>query len=75
VQGTTENISGEGVLVRATVLPELHAAVDFRFPVEVGVHRSEVACRGAVVRTVTTGTGEQTFAATIEVFKFIRPAE
>jgi hypothetical protein len=75
VQGTTENISGEGVLVRGAVLPELHASLDFRFAVQVGVHRSEVACRGAVVRTVTTGTGEQTFAATIDAFQFIGPSE
>ena len=70
-QGTTENISAEGVLVRGSVLPELHATLDFRFNLEMGGNRSEVACRGAVVRTVTSDRGDQTFAATIEVFRFM----
>ena len=74
-EGTTENISAEGVLVRASVLPGLHDALDFRFCVEVGDDRSEVACRGAVIRTVPGDPGEERFAATIEVFSFVPPPE
>jgi hypothetical protein len=71
--GTTENISATGVLVRADVVPGLHAALDFRFPVEMGRDRSEVACRGAVVRTATGAAGQPAFAATIDVFTFVPP--
>jgi hypothetical protein len=69
--GTTENISAQGVLVRGAILPDLNTALDFRFEVEVGVHRSEVACRGAVVRTATDSEGEPAFAATIDAFTFV----
>jgi hypothetical protein len=73
--GTTENISANGVLVRAEVVPGIDAALDFRFEVEVGLHRSEVACRGAVVRTATGPEGRRAFAATIDVFTFVSPDE
>jgi hypothetical protein len=68
--GTTENISADGVLVRGGVVPHLHDPLDFRFEVEMGMHRSEVSCRGAVVRTVTGTHGEEAFAATIDAFTF-----
>jgi hypothetical protein len=71
--GTTENISAQGVLVRGGVVPHLHDPVDFRFEVEVGPHRSEVACHGAVVRTVRSNDGEEAFAATIDAFTFVQP--
>jgi hypothetical protein len=74
-QGTTENISAHGVLVSGTVVPAVRSPLDFRFEVEVGPHRSEVACRGAVVRMATRPDGEPAFAATIEVFTFVRPGE
>jgi hypothetical protein len=70
-EGITENISARGVFVRGTVLPELNEPLDFRFKVEVGSHQSEVACRGAVVRTDRRGTGGPSFAATIDVFTFV----
>ena len=73
--GTTENISAQGVLVRGDVLPGVHTTLDFRFEVEVGVHRSQVACRGAVVRTAAGAGGEQAFAATIDAFTFVTPLE
>jgi PilZ domain len=73
--GTTENINGQGVLVRGDVVPSVHDPLDFRFEVEVGPNRSEVACHGAVVRTVGTGGAEQAFAATIEAFTFVRIVE
>jgi hypothetical protein len=75
VHGITENISAQGVLVRGGVVPALHDPLDFRFEVGIGRNRSEVACRGAVVRTVGAGAGEQAFAATIEAFTFVRLAE
>jgi hypothetical protein len=70
-EGTTENISAHGVLVRTTALPPLHTALDFRFQVEVGPHRSDVACRGSVVRTVPGSNGGEAFAATIDAFTFL----
>jgi hypothetical protein len=75
VHGTTENISAHGVLVRGRFVPPVHDPIDFRFEVEVGLHRSEVSCRGAVVRTVPGNGGEDAFAATIDAFTFVRLAE
>jgi PilZ domain len=72
--GTTENISAQGVLVHGVVVPAVRDPLDFRFEVAVGPHRSEVACRGAVVRTVDGGP-DQVFAATIDAFTFVRPAD
>jgi hypothetical protein len=69
----TENISGQGVLVRGDILPGLEAELDFRFEVEVGMHRSEVSCRGAVVREAIGPEGERAFAATIDAFTFVSP--
>ena len=69
--GTTENISAQGVLVRGGAVPAVRDPLDFRFEVSVGANRSEVACRGAVVRTVD-GDPEQAFAATIDAFTFVR---
>ena len=68
--GTTENISAQGVFVRGGFAPAVHDPLDFRFEVQVGTNRSEIACRGAVVRTVAEGA-EQAFAATIEAFTFV----
>jgi hypothetical protein len=73
--GTTENISAQGVLVRGGVVPDLHDPLDFRFEVGVGPNRSEVACRGAVVRTVAGDGAGHAFAATIDAFTFVRLAE
>jgi hypothetical protein len=75
LHGTTENISAQGVLVRGRALPAMHDPLDFRFQVGIGSHRSEVACRGAVVRTSSDGGGEQAFAATIDAFTFVRILE
>ena len=69
--GTTENISAQGVLVRGGVVPAVRDPLDFRFEVGIGSARSEVACRGAVVRTIE-GDPEQAFAATIDAFTFVR---
>jgi hypothetical protein len=71
--GTTENISAEGVLVRCGDLPGLHVALDFRFEVKVGANRSEVACVGEVVRMERAAQGEGMFAATIRTFTFDPP--
>jgi hypothetical protein len=73
-QGTTENISARGVFVSGSLLPELNTPLDFRFEVAVGLHRSQVACRGAVVRTVTSDGSEGAFAATINDYRFLSPA-
>jgi hypothetical protein len=74
-EGTTENINAHGVLVSASLLPAIHTRLDLRFEVAVGLHRSEVACRGAVVRTMPGVAGGKAFAATIEAFKFLSPTE
>ncbi len=63
------------MLVRGGIVPALYDPLDFRFEVGIGVHRSEVACRGAVVRTIGNGDRPQAFAATIDAFTFQRISE
>lgn len=73
--GITENISAQGVLVRGGDVPAVRDPLDLRFEVGVGKNRSQVACRGAVVRTVNDSAGERAFAATIDAFTFVRIVE
>jgi hypothetical protein len=73
LEGVTENISSTGVLVRATAPPAADSAVDLCFEVRLGRSRSQVACRGTVVRAASRFQGDNEFAATISKYRFVRP--
>ena len=78
-RGTTENISSSGVLFRADDLLPVEGDLEVRLelPVVPAVSgRSEVACRGRVVRTIAPSEDQpwQAAAITIDDYDFLRHA-
>src|SRR5688572_26202510 len=77
--GNTENISHSGALVRVTTPvqldPEAELEVRLVLPAAVTGHRTEIACRGRVVRTVspTDVWPWPGFAMAIERYDFLPP--
>ncbi|HEX3436009.1 MAG TPA: PilZ domain-containing protein [Pseudacidobacterium sp.] len=79
-EGTTENISIIGVLIRTSHFLEPQTAIEMRFvlPVELsGENAAEVFCRGVVVRSAKCPavSGEIVMASTIIHARFLRNAE
>jgi len=77
-QGTTENISRSGVLFRAERALRVGTEVDMSFalPVEMtGQPKSEVSCRGQVVRVQPDTDDRSNLAATISNYHFGRGAK
>jgi hypothetical protein len=74
-EGTVENISRSGVLLRAEHYLQVQASVELRLPLPNGAPgraRPEVACYGRVVRTICPSIGcpQPGAAVTIEGFDF-----
>jgi len=78
-EGTTENISRSGVLIRTREVLPPRTAIDMllSLPAEVGGRGVPVICRGRVVRAerAAAGEGDPAMAATIVAVSYVHPQE